>query len=285
MDLSVYLGAFSKAFEYIIPFLYWFIPVLFLVTIFKSPWFKGIVGEWIVNLLIKKNFKLPEYTLFKDILLPTEDGTTQIDHILVSPFGLFVIETKNMKGWIFGSEKQAKWTQQIYKHKSSFQNPLRQNYKHCKVIQDLLGLDDSCIQSVVVFVGESVFKTQMPKNVIRAAGLKGFIKSFNTRVLDDNLLADIKLQLKKGKLDSTFKNKRSHVKHVKEIVKNKEINRPKSKNKVKDETIKATAEGIKQCPRCGSLLKLKVATKGTHKGAKFYGCETFPKCRYLKKLS
>ena len=70
------------------------------------------------------------YRRFHNIIIPTNNGTTQIDHIIVSPFGLFVIETKNYKGWIFGSEKQSKWTQSLYGKKYTFQNPLRQNYKH-----------------------------------------------------------------------------------------------------------------------------------------------------------
>ena len=122
MGVSVYLGAFSNAFTILTTYFYWALIILVFSFILRSAWFKGVVGEWFVNLIIKFNFKEPSYFLFKNVLLPTQDGTTQLDHILVSKYGVFVIETKNMKGWIFGSEKQAKWTQQIYKHKSSFQN-------------------------------------------------------------------------------------------------------------------------------------------------------------------
>ena len=47
-----------------------------------------------------------EYIILNDIMLPTQYGTTQIDHIVVSPYGIFVIETKNYKGWIFGHRIQ-----------------------------------------------------------------------------------------------------------------------------------------------------------------------------------
>lgn len=67
--------------------------------------------------------------------LDTPDGTTQIDHVFLSPFGVFVLETKNMRGWIFGSENQAQWTQQIFKQRFKFQNPTRQNYKHLKALE------------------------------------------------------------------------------------------------------------------------------------------------------
>ena len=94
---------------------WYFIPLLILVGILKSPWFKGYIGEVIVNFAIKVRLDKDEYHLIKNVTLPTEDGTTQIDHILVSSKGVFVVETKNMKGWIFGSEKQRQWTQKIYK--------------------------------------------------------------------------------------------------------------------------------------------------------------------------
>lgn len=68
------------------------------------------------------------YVRFHDVMLPTPDGTTQIDHVFVSRFGVFVVETKNMAGWIFGSERGRRWTQVLPGgRKTSFQNPLRQN--------------------------------------------------------------------------------------------------------------------------------------------------------------
>lgn len=69
-----------------------------------------MLGEFLVNFLLTKFLPKEHYTLIKNITLPTDDGTTQIDHILVSEFGLFVIETKNMKGWIFGNANQKLWT-------------------------------------------------------------------------------------------------------------------------------------------------------------------------------
>ena len=83
--------------------LYWFIlPLFILPVVLKSAWFKGMLGEFLVNFLLTKFLPKEQYTLIKNITLPTYDGTTQIDHIVVSEFGLFLIETKNMKGCIFG---------------------------------------------------------------------------------------------------------------------------------------------------------------------------------------
>ncbi len=72
------------------------------------------MGEFIVNLATKISLDKTVYTLFKNVTLPTDDGTTQIDHIIVSKYGIFVVETKNMQGWIFGSAQQKSWTQKLF---------------------------------------------------------------------------------------------------------------------------------------------------------------------------
>ena len=142
------LGLFSGVLAQV----WYLIPLLLIVSILKSRWFKGIFGEFLVNKLLSQ---LPEsdYTLIKDVTLPTEDGTTQIDHVVVSKFGIFVVETKNMQGWIFGSQNQKQWTQKIYRHTSKFQNPLHQNYKHIKTFESLLGIDSSKLHSVIRSLG------------------------------------------------------------------------------------------------------------------------------------
>ncbi len=96
----------------------------------------GAAGERRVNKYLNKTLNAEHYTLLKDLTLPTGDGTTQIDHVVLSQHGIFVIETKNMSGWIFGTEKQKRWTQTKGRRKTPFQNPLRQNYLHVKTIQD-----------------------------------------------------------------------------------------------------------------------------------------------------
>ncbi|SGZ78574.1 hypothetical protein BTHERMOSOX_158 [Bathymodiolus thermophilus thioautotrophic gill symbiont] len=120
--------------------LWYFIPAFVIITLLKSAWFKGVFGEFIVNLSAKLLLDKRKYHLIKNITLPTEDGSTQIDHIIVSEYGIFVVETKNMKGWIFGGLNQKIWTQKIYKYSGKFQNPLHQNYKHTKVLEALLKL-------------------------------------------------------------------------------------------------------------------------------------------------
>ena len=90
---------------------------------------------------------------------------------------MFIVETKNRKGWIFGSEKQPSWTQSIYGRKYSFQNPLRQTFRQKKILSDFLNLAESNIHTVIYFVGDCKFKTPLPDNVIKS-GVGRYIKRF-----------------------------------------------------------------------------------------------------------
>jgi len=256
MDFSfLYIALFNAA--------WYLIPILIFSIIIKSAWFKGVMGEWMVNLLIKIFLNKKQYYLIKNVTLPTTDGTTQIDHVIVSRYGIFVVETKNIKGWIFGSEKQRQWTQKIFKHSSKFQNPLHQNYKHVKTLETFL-LDDSnampeSIFSVIIFIGDSTFKTPMPDNVTFARGGIEYIKSKRNIVFSEGEVADIIEKIESGRLERSFKTNRQHVRHVKEIVKEK--------------------SDTKSCSRCNSDMVLRKATKGKNAGNEFWGCSTFPKCR------
>ncbi|TMO81727.1 nuclease-related domain-containing protein [Pseudoalteromonas spongiae] len=254
MDLTIYLNMIVSAIWYLIP-------IFIFAVIIKSAWFKGLIGELQVNLLIKFFLEKNDYHLIKNVTLLTEDGTTQIDHIIVSKFGIFVVETKNMKGWIFGSENQKQWTQQIFKHKSKFQNPLHQNYKHVKTLEDCLSANEDTIFSVIIFIGDCSFKTKKPENVKFARGGIEYIKSKTDIVFNGQEVADVIEQIESGRLERSYRTNRQHVKHVRDIVKNK------------SET--------KTCVKCGSEMVLRKATKGKNEGSDFWGCSAFPKCRYV----
>jgi hypothetical protein len=212
---------FSQGINQIVGTLWYLIPIVILVIVLKSPWFKGMTGEFIINVLASMFLDKHVYHLIKNVTLPTEDGTTQIDHIIVSRYGVFVVETKNMKGWIFGNPDQKTWTQKIYKHSTKFQNPLHQNYKHVKSLESLLGLNDQQVHSLVVFVGDSTFKTEMPENVTYGYGYIRHIKSKRYSVLSEAEVDVILNKIRAGMLTPSFKTNREHIKHVKHIVSEK----------------------------------------------------------------
>lgn len=252
---------------------WYLIPICIFAIIIKSAWFKGVLGEWQVNLLIKLFLNKNKYHLIKNVTLPTftdgkKQGTTQIDHIIVSQYGIFVVETKNMKGWIFGNENQKQWTQQTFKHKSTFQNPLHQNYKHVKTLEDILlkgsNAKNDSIFSVIIFIGDSTFKTKMPENVRFARGGIEYIKSKRDIAFSEDEVANIIEQVESGRLERSFKTNRQHVKHVREIIEEK--------------------SDIKSCSKCGSVMVLREATKGKNAGNDFWGCSAFPKCRNISHI-
>jgi len=254
---------FSPLINQVVGILWYLIPIGIIATIFQSPWFKGMMGEFVVNLSAKLMLDKNKYHLIKNVTLPTEDGSTQIDHIVVSIYGIFVVETKNIRGWIYGSPKQRMWTQKIYKHSSKFQNPLHQNYKYVKILQSLLGVSEQQIYSVVVFVGGSTFKTEMPDNVTHGRGYISFIRSKTNSVIPESEVKEITDKIENGRLTPSFKTNRDHVKHVKNIV-------------TKKENCKKQL-----CPNCGSPMLLREAKKGKNIGKKFLGCSNFPQCRSI----
>ena len=146
--------------------------------------FKGWFGEKKTELKLSLALGSDIYTIYHDIVIPSINGTTQIDHVIISPFGLFVVETKNLKGWIYGTDTQSTWTQVVYKSKYKFQNPLRQSYRHKKVLSNHLRIKENNVHQVISFVGDCQFKTDMPPNVIKS-GLGAYIKEFNKIVFSD----------------------------------------------------------------------------------------------------
>lgn len=122
------------------------------------------------------------------VTLPMKDGTTQIDHILVSRFGVFVIETKDYKGWIFANENLANWTQVLFKAKFKFQNPILQNFRHVSAVERLLDfLPPGAVKSAVVFTGKAQFKTDIPQGVFcDIAGFINYLREQTVEVMSVN---------------------------------------------------------------------------------------------------
>ncbi len=143
---------------------------------------KGYLGQLLVRLFAHWRLDKQTYRRLHNVTLSTPDGTTQIDHVFLSRYGIFVVETKNMNGWIFGSERNAQWTQKLYKRTFRFQNPLRQNYKHLKALEAILGISPEHLHSVITFVGGSTFKTEVPANVTQGVGFIRYIRSFQQPV-------------------------------------------------------------------------------------------------------
>lgn len=248
--------------------------LLLLVKVFAgagiTPEDIGNVGEARTARYLRK---LPPetYTVFHDLTIADSNGrTTQIDHIVVSPFGVFVIETKCYKGWIFGDEKSRVWTQSLScgrgwfadTEKHTFQNPIRQNWRHIYVLAERLNLPKRIFFNVVVFAGDAEIKTDVPDYVMSEYDVTGYIKSFQSIQLNESTMRRVVSTLERFNQPLREEEKVQHVQmlhvlHAPPPIVDKEEPTPK-------------------CPRCGAEMRRRYRRSD---GAPFYGCSRYPDCK------
>jgi len=181
--------------------------------------FKGFLGETVINVAMWLKLEKDVYHRLNNITLPlANSGSTQIDHIIVSVYGIFVIETKNYKGWIYGSENQRQWTQSFPNgSKYKFQNPLRQNYLHIKTLADLLGLELSYFHSMIAFIGECELKTrdELPEHVL-TGGMVSYVKKKQDKILTEDEVTSIVEQIESNKFSKSWRTNRQHKAYLKD---------------------------------------------------------------------
>ncbi len=224
----------------------------------------GIEGENEVSNILRS---LPqEYVAINNVIIPDQSTdpskkyTTQIDHVVVSPFGIFVIETKNYSGWIFGSEKSKRW-KQTFKTTSGhyFYNPIKQNWGHTFALAEHLQLDIRVFKPVVVFSNNCELNVETTTPVIYMSQLRGLILNYTQEIIPSNRVAWICDRLCRINLiGEEFE--RKHIQSIGERLTEKQM------------TIQ---EG--KCPRCGGELRLRNGRYGA-----FYGCSNYPKCNYTQ---
>jgi len=146
---------------------------------------------------------------------PGEGQTTQIDHVLVSRFGIFVIENKDYSGWIFCRSTDRNWSQVLYQAKFRFQNPLHQNFGHVSAIRNLLDfLPADAIVSAVVFTGSAEFKTTQPDGVFTLDQFLDFVGGRTTEIMSFN-----RVQFCVGRLETARQaiTRTTDVEHVEQL--------------------------------------------------------------------
>lgn len=220
---------------------------------------KGWLGEAGVKIGLRTGLDQELYRSFHNLIVPTTGGTTQIDHVVVSKFGVFVIETKTFKGWIFGSAEDRTWCQSIYGRKYQFQNPIHQNYRHLKCLEEYLGIPKKTLRPVVLFPTDCQFKTQMPANVLNS-GLRSHILGFQQICLTGAELAEIFRKFE-ALLANPSLTKQEHLK-----------------------SLAARHNSTTTCPKCGSALITRTAKKGRSVGSKFLGCSRYPRCKFTRQM-
>lgn len=193
-----------------------FLVLAFVFIVRKKPNDYGKYGETLVSRANGLAFGRDKYKAFDNVTLALKDGsTTQIDHILVSCYGVFVIETKHIKGVIKGSHEAKTWSREHKGSSHEFQNPLLQNYRHIKALAEVTGAPLDLFESVVVFLGEGSFAFREPPNVFRGGAYIEYIRSFKDKKINPKELKAISESIKSKSLKQGAKTDKIHLKNLK----------------------------------------------------------------------
>ncbi len=217
------------------------------------------MGEFNVSVVLATLPK-DEYQVINDIIIPSKYGTTQIDHVVVSIYGIFVIETKNYKGLIYGGEDAETWTKNMWGNKYSLRNPLKQNYGHVKSLQAILNIPKEMFIPIVVFSNRAKLRVQTQETVINLWRLRSEIKKHKIPIIPSGQLIDYRSSIELAAIDD------------KDIAKSHKANVRQNLN----QRSQAIANGL--CPRCGGYL-----VKRNGRYGNFYGCSNYPNCKFTMK--
>ncbi|MGN0846598.1 MAG: NERD domain-containing protein [Kiritimatiellia bacterium] len=218
--------------------------------------------EWVADRL--SELPRERFVVLNDVMLPTRDGiTTQVDHVVLGTTGIFVVETKDYSGWIFGDEKARQWTQSFRSGKYKFQNLIRQNWRHIYVMADLLDLPTRYFRNVVAFVGEAEIMTQVPDYVVSGGNLCRHILSFDRQVMSRDMVEKTVKAIRAWESTVTEARRAEHVANL------------HSHHDAVELSV-LFEQGELKCPRCGAKMVLRHRRSDQ---APFYGCSNYPDCR------
>ena len=203
------------------------------------------------------------YKAFHNVLLPTARGSAQIDHVVISAYGIFVIETKNFKGRLTGGLESETWQQHFGAKSYPLRNPVLQNEGHVRALMRALKLTDRTLfVPLVVFAGSA--DVEVPVVALDymelAEKLVARILSYTEPRLADEEVSELCSLLRRARVQGK-EAEREHVRYARER-----------------QRIAAQRRGEGLCPRCGGELRLRQGRYGT-----FLGCSNYPECRYTDK--
>ena len=243
--------------------------------------------------------------ILRNVYLPKEDGgTSEIDVLFITQNGIFVFESKNYSGWIFGDERAQYWTAMLQnRQKNRFYSPIRQNRTHIKWLRTFLNTDIP-LYSVIVFSERCELKKvqvySSDVHVVKRDQLSPLIR----RIWDtapDVLTEDDIERFYRQLQPLTNADEATKQAHIESIQRRFPKDSPHSALEAPHTTPEPSCTEAPQnaavpapepaptpapsqspvCPRCGSKLILRTAKKGANAGRQFYGCSRFPSCRYI----
>lgn len=193
--------------------------------------------------------------VLKNLYIPHGGRTSEIDLVMIHEKGIFVFESKNYSGWIFGAEEQIHWTQCLRNgEKFPFYNPVRQNRSHIRALARYLGEPLSAFTSYIVFSERCCLK-KVPRSTEEVVIVRRpkMLKALRRALRDSQTvyssrevraIADLLRPLTR----TTKAEKQEHIENLKT-----------------------------KCPFCGSDLVLRHGKYGW-----FWGCSAFPRCRFTR---
>lgn len=198
--------------------------------IFKSK-IKGYLGEKGVATVLSF---LPsdKYKIIHDILIKSNGRTIQIDHLVISIYGIFVIETKNYKGWITGSDNSEYWTKNMFGNKYKFYNPLKQNKAHILALNKQLGIRLNNFIPIIAFSNGADLRVNTAYNVIYTTQINRLIKEYTDVKFQKNDIQKLYEKISQLNIVSSEARKQ-HISEVRNVIATKE---------------QMIQQGI--CPRC-----------------------------------
>ena len=216
---------------------------------------KGEYGEYAVTSVLEK---LPEeYCIFNDVYLENKGYSSQIDHVVISRYGVFVIETKNYSGDVYGSERAEYWTQYLNGDGYEFRNPILQNRSHELAIKNTLHIAPASIIPIVVFLSGANLHCNTTSAVLYTIQLREYILNHQTIAFTPDGVERLAQKLSEAIV--TDPNRRiNHVRNIRQNIAKRELQ---------------VANHI--CPRCGGKLVERQGENGV-----FLGCSNYPHCRF-----
>jgi predicted RNA-binding Zn-ribbon protein involved in translation (DUF1610 family) len=228
--------------------------------------------------------------ILRNVYIPKDNGeTSEIDVLYITQKGIFVFESKNYSGWVFGDERSNYWTVMLpNKEKNRLYNPIKQNRTHIKWLDHYLG-GNIPLFSIIVFSE----RCELKKVTVESADIY-VIKRDRTYATVREIWDNAPDNMTDEQISAIYE-KLEPLTDVDEAVKQAHIEdiNQKYKSGVKKKVIPEGTTNIQEasstvstpiCPKCGAKLVLRTAKKGANIGNQFYGCSNFPKCRYIQNL-
>lgn len=211
--------------------------------------------------------------VLRNVYVPKDNGdTSEIDVLFITQKGIFVIESKNYSGWVFGNEADRFWTVSLPNgQKHRFYNPIKQNRSHVKWLSRYLA-DGTPLFSIIAFSERCKLK-------------KVTVESDDVCVIKrDRLYATVRRIWERS--ESVFSDDEVNIlyEHLRPLTDVDEVMKKAHVATIHDRYVenKSPASPSLFCPQCGSELILRTAKRGPNAGEQFYGCSSYPKCRYIR---